>query len=110
MHATCTEELPMAKATRQPAEDRYPLKLTAKERQRLMDDLEGLEAGTVAVLKGTPKTASFQLTFDQLEDLAYHLTDLVRMSPLSERELPAGMFKKISEAMRIAAAEELDED
>jgi len=93
-------------------EDTFPLKLTAKERHLLATDPGGLEPDTAARLGEKMPKSGFALTFDQLEDLAMHVTDLMQASSQPKtRQAFDALFHKVSGAMRLAAdMEQGDED
>jgi hypothetical protein len=90
----------MAKS-RQPAEDVYALKLTARERAFLLAQSDELEASVVACLQEMAPKAPLQLNFDQLEELAFHVTALVGEAPVEKID---PIFRKISDGMRALAA------
>jgi hypothetical protein len=100
----------MPKPATQPADETFPLKLTAAERACLVRDLEALEPGTYDAIQNTPSKQPFQLTFDQLEDLAWAVTAAVRTVPRESRSTHDSLFRKITEAMRLAAEAEEDDD
>jgi hypothetical protein len=100
----------MAKAV-PPDEETFVLKLTAKEHEFLREHFEGLEPATAAKLKPAPPKQGYQLTFDQLEDLAIHITGLVRAIPDAEAHRTINsIFRKVSDVMAVAAAEEAEAD
>jgi hypothetical protein len=92
-----------------PDEETFALKLTSKEHAFLRGQLEGLEESVAACLKPAPREQGYLLTFDQLEELAIHLTGLVRALP-DEHRLINGIFRKVSDAMAVAAAQEAGAD
>jgi hypothetical protein len=93
-------------------EETFPLKLIAKERQLLVSNSGGLEPDTAARLREKMPKSGFALTFDQLEDLAIHVTDLMQASPQPKtRQAFDALFRKVSGVMRLAAQQEQgDED
>ena len=100
----------MAKAL-PPDEETFALRLTPKEHAFLREQRDGLEESTAACLKPPPPKQGYQLTFDQLEDLAIHITGLVRALPDAEvHRLINGIFRKVSDVMAAAAAAETGAD
>jgi hypothetical protein len=94
-----------------PDEETFALVLTAKEHQFLREHFEGLEDATAACLRPAPPKQGYRLTFDQLEDLAIHVTGLIRaLSDAEAHRTINGIFRKVSNVMAVAAAEEAEAD